>query len=193
MRRVLAVLVAGALVAAVAAAPASARGGDNARGNVVEVALAASGGSVAFDRNPNDYDILVKAVIATGLDDDLAAAQRITVFAPNDLAFKRLVRDLTGSWPASEEAAFNTIAGSGANIPNILTYHVATKRLGVFGVLFSRSIQMLNGDDIGVRGITLVDDNDAFANPRLVVRALNIRASNGIIHTIDRVLLPATL
>jgi uncharacterized surface protein with fasciclin (FAS1) repeats len=176
-----------------ASAPAHATGGSSARGTIVDVAVAASGGGTP-DRNPWDYDILVQAVVATGLDGALAdTSAKYTVFAPNDRAFLRLVRDLTGSAPASEAAALATITStfSTDQIANILLYHVvAGKKLSPVKVLTSKSLTMANGGIVKPRGITLRDETPALKDPRLVLWDINIKASNGVIHTIDRVLVP---
>ena len=163
-------------------------------GSVVDVVVDASGGGTP-DRNPRDYDILVQAVLATGLAPVLAdTSQTYTVFGPNDRAFKRLVRELSGRYPRSEQAALDAITStlSLEQIKDVLLYHVvAGKRLSPLQVVFSRSLTMANGGTIKPRFLRLHDANDAFRDPRLVIRGLNIPASNGVIHTIDRVLVPA--
>jgi len=196
MPRTLAAIAASLVIAGIAAAPAAAGqrswGGPPA-GSIVDVAVKASGGG-APDANPYDYDLLVQAVTATGLapvlDDE---SKRFTVFAPNDRAFTRLVADLTGSTPASEQAALAT-AVSALGLPaikNVLLYHVvAGRRLGPLQVLLSRSLTMANGGIVEPRGIVLRDESPALRDPRLVLFALNIPATNGVIHTIDRVLVP---
>lgn len=189
----LATVVAGAL--ALTASPASAHQATKPAGTVVDVAVAASGGGTP-DANGSDYDILVQALVATGLDDTLSDDDTTyTVFAPNDRAFLRLVADLTGEAPASEAAALEAITSTftAEQIADILLYHVvAGKKLSPVKVLFSRSIEMANGGTIEPRGIVLRDETPELKNPKLVLRAIDIPASNGVIHTIDRVLVPAS-
>ncbi|WP_109209952.1 MULTISPECIES: fasciclin domain-containing protein [Microbacterium] len=188
-----------ALVAAsglvLAAAPAHATGGSAPTGTIVDVAVAASGGG-APDANPWDYDLLVQAVLATGLDATLSdSGTQFTVFAPNDRAFLRLVADLTGSEPASEADALTAITSAFTvdQIAGILLYHVVSgQSLGPIKVLLSRSLTMADGGTVQPRGITLRDETPSLKDPRLVPWAINIQATNGVIHTIDRVLVPAT-
>ena len=197
MRRILAVVAASALVAAVAAAPASAKSrwwGHQPAGSVVDVAVGASGGGTP-DSNPYDYDLLVQAVTATGLapvlDDE---SRRFTVFAPNDRAFMRLVADLSGSYPQSEKATLDAVLATLTvdQIKNVLLYHVvADRQLGPLQVLLAGSLKMANGGTVRPRGINLRDETPALRDPRLVLSGINIRATNGVIHTIDRVLVPA--
>jgi uncharacterized surface protein with fasciclin (FAS1) repeats len=185
---------AAALILAGPIAPATAHA--TPAGSIVDVAVAASGGGTP-DSNPYDYDLLVQAVIATGLAPVLSDTTRdFTVFAPNDKAFLRLVTDLTGVAPASEAEALVTIttALSLDQISNVLLYHVVPDRsLGVVRVLISKSLTMANGGVVEPRGIKLRDENTDLRDPRLVRNAINITASNGVIHTIDRVLIPASL
>ena len=191
MRRVLTIAVASIAAATVFAAPASA--GSNPR-TVVDVAVSASGGG-SPDRNGNDYDLLIQAVQATGLAETLSDPnEHFTVFAPNDRAFLRLVEDLTGKRPKSEQAALETITGAltADQIKNVLLYHVIVgKRLSPRQVLKSRTLSMANGGIVRPRGIVLKDETKSARDPKLVLRAINIHASNGVIHTIDRVLRPA--
>ena len=197
MKKSVRIAIAAAAAAALVftAAPAQATGGAAPTGTITDVAVAASGGGTP-DSNPGDYDILVQALVATGLDavlDDTSTMY--TVFAPNDRAFLRLVYDLTGAAPASEAEALTTIttAFTTDEISNILLYHVvAGKKLGPVKVLISKSLTMANGGVVKPRGITLRDESPALADPRLVLWKINIQASNGVIHTIDRVLVPGS-
>ncbi len=191
----LAVAAVAALALVLTATPAQAHGGSAPTGTIVDVAVAASGGGTP-DSNPWDYDILVQALVATGLTGALSdTSQTYTVFAPNDRAFLRLVTDLTGTAPASEADALAAITSTFTTqqISNVLLYHVvAGQKLGFVKVLTARSLTMANGGVVEPRGIKLRDETPALADPRLVVWAINIPATNGVIHTIDRVLVPAS-
>src|SRR6478752_5156381 len=164
-RRVrIAIAAAAAAALVLSAAPAQATGGSAAKGTIVDVAVAASGGGTP-DNNPWDYDILVQALVATGLDAALAdTSKQYTVFAPNDRAFLRLVKDLTGQAPASEAAALTTIttAFTTDQIANVLLYHVvAGQKLGPVRVLTAKSLTMANGGIVSPRGINLRDESPA--------------------------------
>ncbi|MET0770857.1 MAG: fasciclin domain-containing protein [Solirubrobacteraceae bacterium] len=198
MRRLLVTIAATAVILGLGAASATAkhRGwGGKPAGSIVDVAVKASSAN-GPDANPYDYDLLIAAVTATGLaptlDDE---SQRFTVFAPNDRAFQRLVRDLTGSGslPSEQEALDAVLATfSAEQITDILLYHVVAGRvLGPLQVLFAGKLTMANGGIVKPRLFRLVDETPALRDPRLVLRAIDIRATNGVIHTIDRVLVPA--
>ena len=198
MRRLLLIPIACCLLVAGTAASAQAkpRWWHHApAGSIVDVAVKASSAN-GPDDNPYDYDLLIAAVTATGLAPTLAdESKTFTVFAPNDRAFKRLVADLSGSYPASEQAALDAILATFTvdQIRNVLLYHVvAGKKLSPLQVLFARSLTMANGGTVRPRGLVLRDETPALRDPRLLLSGLNIQATNGVIHTINRVLVPAT-
>lgn len=194
-----------ALVLVVALALPAAAGGkhhgkkhDGKKGkDVVDVVLAVSGSS-GFDRNKRDYDLLREALIATDLVDDVRTASGITVWAPKDRAFKRLARDLGWKW-RGERSAFRFLARTVGTdlLADVLLYHVSPKRLDAKKVVrFAkkhRPVPTLLGETFRVtRSLRLIDNEPDLRNPR-VVPPFNIKASNGIIHTINRVLIPLDL
>jgi len=190
-RVIVTALATGALLVS-AAAPASAAGHEP--GTIVDIAVAASGGG-APDNNPYDYDLLVQAVLYTGLEGVLGDPNAsLTVFAPNDRAFLTLVKDLTGVAPASEADALTTIVAalSRDQITNVLLYHATAGNLGKVDVNRAKSLTMANGGIVNPRGVNLRDEG-ALTDPRIVRSASDIQASNGVIHTIDRVLIPGNL
>ena len=162
--------------------------------------VASSGGE--FDHNRRDFDILLKAVLTAGLEDNLADPNAdLTVFAPNDRAFVRLARNL-GFTGWDEEGAFNAIVdtltelGDGDPIPlltNILLYHVSPEAKSFRTIVHSESLETLLLDaTIVPAGNILLDNDPDFKNAKFY-RRRNIKASNGIIHVINRVLIPIDL
>lgn len=161
--------------------------------------VAASGGE--FDKNVDDFDILLNAVTAANLVDALDDPEAdLTVFAPTDAAFKDLAATL-GFEGHGEKATFNylvealsLLSGGGDPIPlltTVLTYHVTPEALDADAVLSSTGITTLQGGTLTVDGTSLVDADPDLANPNLI--ATNLFASNGIAHVLDGVLLPADL
>ncbi len=165
--------------------------------------VAASGGQ--FDNNPFDYDILLHAVQTANLVGPLADPNsNLTLFAPNDRAFFLLARDL-GFQGSSEEGTWNflvgalTQLGNGDPIPvlqQVLLYHVVPARVNVIQFLIlsftGQTIPTLQGGTVRPVGLSLVDKDPDFANPTVFL-PLNVQTSNGIVHTITRVLLPVNL
>jgi serralysin len=160
--------------------------------------VAASGD---FDRNPNDFDLLLKAVQAAGLAATLDnPAADLTVFAPNDAAFMKLAATL-GFTGKTEAQAFDyvvdalTLLSAGKSpiplLTDILLYHVAPESLQASQVLSQSSIPTVLGPDLGRDGTSLVDADPGLPNPNLI--ATDIQAANGVVHVIDGVLIPADL
>lgn len=179
-------------------------------GQTVVDVVASSGPVGEFDDNGNDYDILHQAVVAANLAGALSDPDAdFTVFAPKDRAFIRLARDF-GYTGNDEAEAFDAIVGvlttlgNGDPIPvltNVLLYHVAPERVGFIGLIF-RSIlgqdieTLLTASDpaatITPFFIRLIDNDPDLANPR-IRWPFDVDTDNGVIHTIDRVLIPADL
>ena len=146
----------------------------------------------------DDFDILLKAVQAAGLDGALAdPAADLTVFAPTDEAFVKLAKDFgfTGD-PSDEDAVFDAIAGALATLgdpievlTNVLLYHVSPSAKPLAEVAQLETVDtLLDGATFSPDGTTLVDNEPDLKDPSLV--ATDVGASNGIVHVIDRVLIP---
>ena len=169
----------------------------NTVGTITDI-VAASG---AFDTNGADFDLLLRAVQTANLAGALAnPAADLTVFAPNDAAFLKLATTL-GFTGTGESAGFDylvdalTLLSKGGNpiplLTDILTYHVSPTSLQASQVLSATSIATLLGPKLGVNGTTLVDAATKVANPGLI--ATDIQATNGVVHVIDGVLIPADI
>lgn len=125
-------------------------------------------------REAGSFTTLLAAVDAAGLADDLSGAGPFTVFAPTDAAFAALPAGTVDALLADPPA-----------LQNVLLYHVFSGELAASGVVSRTSIGMMNGDDAAVAmngGMATID------GARITMT--DIRASNGIIHVIDAVMLP---
>jgi uncharacterized surface protein with fasciclin (FAS1) repeats len=187
MRKFVISLTSVALVLAVAAVPAAAKGKPDKGKTIVETVVAISGPS-GFDSNAGDFDILRDAVVATGLDAKLAGKRQLTVFAPPDQAFL----NLTGT--STEQEAFNAVAALGLPAVNkVLRYHIAPGRRAAKQVVATKKIPtLLKGESLRKKqgSVTL---KDATNREVKIVGPNAAKASNGIIHVIDGVLLPFAL
>ena len=176
----------------------------SAQGTITDI-VAESGGE--FDKDRRDYDILLNAVVTAGLAEVLADPDaEFTVFAPKDSAFVRLAKDLGYKGRYDEEAVFNYIVGvltklgGGDPIPvltDILLYHVVPGTVRpidlILSTIFASPIETaLPGGKIQPFFLRLIDNDPDFKDP-FVTFPLNIRATNGRIHTITRVLIPVDL
>jgi len=132
-------------------------------GTIVDVAAA----------NP-DFSTLVAAVKAAGLAETLSGAGPFTVFAPTNEAFAALPKGLVDKLllPANK-----------ATLTKILTYHV------VPGKVMAADVKA--GDVATVEGskISLATTGGVTVNGAKVT-ATDVNASNGVIHVIDKVLVP---
>ena len=150
----------------VAGSVAVASGQSSPTKDIVDTAVAAG-----------SFKTLVAAVQAAGLVDALKGEGPFTVFAPTDEAFAKLLPGVVPSLVRPENK--DTLVA-------ILTYHVAPGRLTAAMVTELGRIETLNGQRPAVR----VDGGSVMIDKATVIAA-DIKASNGIIHVVDTVILPS--
>lgn len=164
-----------------------------------------AGSGTAFDHDTQNFNILLNAVLAAGLDDDLANTEAtLTVFAPTDIAFIRTARSL-GYRGRDEAGAFEFIVdtltelGGGDPIPlltDILLYHVLGETLTFKDALTAEKLEtLLPGAKLRPDAYSrrLGDNAPALRDPRVRAGVADIRAQNGLIHPLTRVLIPLDL
>lgn len=125
-------------------------------------------------REAGTLTTLLTAVDAAGLSEVLAGGGPFTVFAPTDEAFAGL--------PAG---TFESLLAEPANLIEVLTYHVVPGHVTSAEAASMSSASTLQGGELPVS----VDRDIRIGEARVV--SADIEASNGVIHVIDRVLLPA--
>jgi transforming growth factor-beta-induced protein len=127
--------------------------------------------------NDTRFSNVTQALNATGLNDTLNDTGPFTVFAPQDSAFAELNQT---DW---EEMLSNE--SERENLTRILQYHV------VDGAIFSNdlndgmTVQSLEGSNL----VVIINETGTFVNNAMIVEP-DILCSNGVIHVIDRVLVP---
>ena len=131
--------------------------------NIVEVAVDAG-----------SFSTLVSAVQAAGLVETLSGEGPFTVFAPTDEAFARI-----------PEADLEALLADKEALTAVLTYHVVPGEVYASDVMELSSAQTVNGQSVQIRTM----DGKVMVDGATVVSA-DIEASNGVIHVIDRVILP---
>jgi uncharacterized surface protein with fasciclin (FAS1) repeats len=120
------------------------------------------------------FKTLTSLLKRAGLVESLQGKGPYTVFAPTDAAFDKVPNA--------------TLAGLGrdkAALRSVLLLHVAEGRLTAAKVTKRRSVKTLNGQRLAIR----VRDGKVFVGGARVVTP-DVTASNGVIHAINKVLLP---
>lgn len=144
--------------------------------SIAQIAVAAS------EANTPQFTQLVSALTRVNLVEAVngGVLDNLTVFAPTDAAFEQLYADLGVS-------GLDQI--SDANLTSILRYHVVTSRA------FSQDLRQDASLPTLLEGQTLNVDLDGMKinESGLIPSSLNIHGVNGVIHAIDRVLIPANL
>jgi uncharacterized surface protein with fasciclin (FAS1) repeats len=140
---------------------------------IVDVALAANA-------QTGEFSILIAALQAAdpAVIKTLSGNGQFTVFAPTDAAFVSLLGEL-GKTPQE-------LLSDKALVTQVLLYHVARGNRNSNAVLGSSRIRTLERGFLFQSGGVLTDENSRSAN----IIATDIQAANGVIHVIDRVVLP---
>ena len=120
------------------------------------------------------FKTLVAAAQAAGLVDTLKGKGPFTVFAPSDDAFAKL--------PAG---TVDALLKDPAKLKDILLYHVVAGNVMAADAAKLTSANTVQGKPIAIK----VDGNKVMINDALVMIA-DIKTSNGVIHVIDKVILP---
>lgn len=131
--------------------------------NVVETAIAAG-----------SFTTLVSLVKQAGLADTLATGGKFTVFAPTDAAFAKVPKK-----------TLRSLGRNPAKLKAVLLYHVVRGKLPAQRVVKRNSLKTLNGASVRVRAKGM----SVKINNARVLKA-NVGASNGMIHVVNRVLVP---
>lgn len=141
---------------------------------IAEIALA--------DEN---FSILVDALTRTNLVDVVSNADaELTVFAPTNQAFLDLLEELQLASLDEAEAALTT-----EGLKNVLLYHVLGAEVKSADVA-TGYVATATDDKLS---LFINTDNGVVINNRATVTSVDVDASNGVVHVINKVILPANL
>jgi uncharacterized surface protein with fasciclin (FAS1) repeats len=136
---------------------------------------AALGDIVATADANGSFKTLITAVKAAGLVETLQGAGPFTVFAPTDAAFAALPAGTLDGLLADPEA-----------LRKVLLYHVASGKVTADQVVGLTTATSVEGSPIKIA----VKDGKVYLNDSAQVVTTDVMASNGVIHVIDKVILP---
>jgi uncharacterized surface protein with fasciclin (FAS1) repeats len=125
-----------------------------------------------------NFKTLVTAVQAAGLVDTLKSPGPFTVFAPTDDAFANLPK-------GTVESLLKDIP----KLKSILTYHVVAGKVTSTDVVKLKTAKTVEGEDVKIDASTWHGHSMPKVNDAQIVKA-DIMADNGVIHVIDKVLMP---
>jgi uncharacterized surface protein with fasciclin (FAS1) repeats len=133
--------------------------------------------------NSKDHTALVAAVKAAGLVETLEGKGPFTVFAPTNMAFGKLPVGTVDTLVKPENKA---------TLTKILTYHVVPGRLEASSLTDGRKLKTAEGEELTVKHqdgkIWIIDAKGGSS----MVTISNVNQSNGVIHVVDTVLMPAS-
>lgn len=139
--------------------------------------MAPSGPSIVGIASTNaDFETLTAALTAADLVTTLEGAGPFTVFAPTDAAFAKLPAGALDDLLKPENKE---------KLVAILTYHVVPGKVLASDVVKLNSAKTVNG-----KSAKIVVKNGKVMIDNATVSATDIKASNGVIHIIDSVLMP---
>src|SRR4051794_37788188 len=133
--------------------------------------------------NSKDHTTLVAAVKAAGLVDTLSGKGPFTVFAPTNEAFAKLPAGTVETLVKPENKA---------TLTKILTYHVVPGRITAADLKDGMKLKTAEGEELSVKhqdGKTWIVDAKGGTS---MVTISNVNQSNGVIHVVDTVLMPAS-
>ena len=133
--------------------------------------------------NSKDHTTLVAAVKAAGLVETLEGKGPFTVFAPTNTAFGKLPAGTVETLVKPENKA---------TLTKILTYHVVPGKLAASDLKDGMKLKTAEGEQLSVKlqdGKTWIVDAKGGTS---MVTISNVNQSNGVIHVVDTVLMPAS-
>ena len=143
------------------AKPGEAKHAAKATADIVDTAVAAG-----------SFKTLAAALGAAGLVDTLKGKGPFTVFAPTDEAFAKIPK-----------ADLDALLKDKAKLTAILTYHVVPAKV------YAKDVKAGDAPTVNGQALKITTTGGVMVNNAKVIKT-DVKASNGVIHVIDTVLMP---
>lgn len=125
-------------------------------------------------KEEGSFSTLLRAIEVAGLVDTFSTGGPFTIFAPTDEAFS--------DFPTE---TLNALLEDPEKLKRILLYHTIKGKVMITDLLSKKKIKTLNGQKIKID-----TSKGVMVNKAKLIKP-NIEADNGIIHAIDKVILPS--
>ncbi len=163
--------------------------GSNGVVHVIDRTLVPPSNDIVATATAAGFNKLAEALTEANLVSALQANGDFTVFAPTDAAFTALYTALGVSGPSEVDDAL---------LEDVLLYHVVSGAR-VFSTDLSDNQEVTTLTDLSTgkftvhlaSGVSLIDNDPDFTDPN--VTSANVLTTNGVIHVVDAVLIPADL
>jgi len=125
--------------------------------------------------NYKNMTTLKRGVTASGLDKILSGTGPFTVFAPSDLAFEKLDKEVLDNLLKPENKT---------KLTDVLNYHVVSGKIFFKDLKDGEKLKTVNGKELRVQ----VKDGDVSVEGAKI-QSRDVQTSNGVIHSLDTVMM----
>ncbi len=125
--------------------------------------------------NDKNMTTLKRGVTASGLDKILSGTGPFTVFAPSDLAFEKLDKEVLDNLLKPENKT---------KLTDVLNYHVVSGKIFFKDLKDGEKLKTVNGKELRVQ----VKDGDVSVEGAKI-QSRDVQTSNGVIHSLDTVMM----
>ncbi len=125
--------------------------------------------------NNKNMTTLKRGVTASGLDKILSGTGPFTVFAPSDLAFEKLDKEVLDNLLKPENKT---------KLTDVLNYHVVSGKIFFKDLKDGEKLKTVNGKELRVQ----VKDGDVSVEGAKI-QSRDVQTSNGVIHSLDTVMM----
>ena len=128
------------------------------------------------------FSILKDLIQKTGLEPNLSKSDgdKYTLLAPNNQAFEKLPKPVLENLLKDENKD---------TLTKILNYHLVSGIINGVQIVSSKTVKTLEGSELNIK----LTSSQILLNEKVNISKIDIKASNGVLHMIDEVLIPSSI